>query len=291
MASVQSFIESFEALLTCSVCKKTLNGPKTLPGCLHTFCFKCIEGLNETYHTDEGSLKCPVCKTAVDCEEGDISRLPSLTTYNSLLRLLEPMKKTAGEVQQQQHPPQCTNCSKRSALAGFCLQCEGMICGDCINYHKTLKIFKRGHQATVFKDFNQEIFDSYITNRVFCKETLHEKNRLEFYCKTCKKCICYLCKAQSTHSSHNKVSIEEAAKDAKSLISQEKERLNELLIKYQRQLELSDEKTRRIQSQVDAAKAKVRNRTQAMIATLQNHQDDMMATLDKIFAEQTSNDD
>lgn len=291
MATIQSFIESLEAKLTCSVCQQVLNEPKTLPSCHHTFCFKCIEGLSKAPQTDKRSLKCPICKTAVDCEGGDISQLSSLSTYNSLLRLLEPMKKTADKVQRnQQQLSECTNCSKPSVLEGFCLQCEGMICGDCINYHKTLNVFRRTHQATAFKNINQEILDSYITNRAFCKETLHEKYRHETYCRTCKKCICYLCAAQ-THKNHDKVSVEEAAEDAKRLIRQDKDRLDELLVGYQRQLEASDENMRRVRSQVEAAKAQVRNRTQAMIRALQNRQDSIMATLDNIVVQpSTSND-
>ncbi|KXJ19367.1 Tripartite motif-containing protein 2 [Exaiptasia diaphana] len=113
------------------------------------------------------------------------------------------------------------------------------------------------------------------------------KCRLDYYCITCRKCICQKC-GTTSHSRHDKASIEEAAEDAKKLIRKEKDRLNELLSGYKNDFEQSNENMTRIQSEVDVAKAKVQNDIQAIMKILQDRQNALIATLDGLLAEQTT---
>ncbi|XP_020915953.1 E3 ubiquitin-protein ligase TRIM71-like, partial [Exaiptasia diaphana] len=225
MAASSSFTDDLEAQLTCAICNDIFTDPRTLP-CLHTFCFNCIKSWNETCQRDRKQLKCPTCRAAVKVEGGDVSTLPSSFTFTSLIELFDSMKLKAAEKTHQQQLTECANCSNRSVLVGFCPQCEGMICNDCISHHKTMNTLKRTHQATLLSDFKQENLNSYINNQALCKEKFHDGARLEYFCKTCKKCICQKC-GTTTHSIHDKISIEEAAEEAKTLIRKEKERLND----------------------------------------------------------------
>ncbi|XP_028513566.1 E3 ubiquitin-protein ligase TRIM71-like [Exaiptasia diaphana] len=284
MATSSSFRDNLEAQLTCAICNDIFTDPRTLP-CLHTFCFKCIKDWNEACQREMKRLRCPTCRAVVKIEGDDISKLPSSFTYKSLLQLFNVMK-TKTDEQSQQQLPECVGCNKRSVLVGFCPQCEGMICNECINQHKTKSSIKT-HQATLWSEFKTQNVNSYINNQSICKEKFHQKCRLDYYCITCRKCICNKCSA-TAHSIHDKVSIEQAAEDAKKLIRNEKDRLNELLIGYKKDLELSNENMTRIQSEVDAAKAKVRNDTQALMKILQDRQNALIATLDGLLAEQTT---
>ncbi|XP_020896601.2 E3 ubiquitin-protein ligase TRIM71 [Exaiptasia diaphana] len=284
MAGLKTFTDDLEAQLTCVICNDIFTDPRTLP-CLHTFCFKCIKNWNEACQREMKRLRCPTCRAVVKIEGDDISKLPSSFTYKSLLQLFNVMK-TKTDEQSQQQLPECVGCNKRSVLVGFCPQCEGMICNECINQHKTKSSIKT-HQATLWSEFKTQNVNSYINNQSICKEKFHQKCRLDYYCITCRKCICNKCSA-TAHSIHDKVSIEQAAEDAKKLIRNEKDRLNELLIGYKKDLELSNENMTRIQSEVDAAKAKVRNDTQALMKILQDRQNALIATLDGLLAEQTT---
>ncbi|XP_020912396.2 E3 ubiquitin-protein ligase TRIM71 isoform X1 [Exaiptasia diaphana] len=285
MAASSSFTEDLKAQLTCAICNDIFTDPRTLP-CLHTFCFNCIKGWNEACQIERKRLRCPTCRAVVKIEGDDISKLPSSFTYNSLLQLFNVMKTKTDEHSQQQLP-ECVGCSKRSVLVGFCPQCEGIICNECIDQHKTVKPLIKTHQATLWSEFKTQNVNSYINNQTICKEKYHQKCRLDYYCITCKKCICQKC-GTTAHSSHDKVSIEEAAEDAKNLIRKEKDRLNELLLGYKKELKLSNENMTRIQSEVDTAKAKVRNDTQALMKILQDRQNALIATLDGLLAEQTT---
>ena len=257
MAVSSSFIDNLEAQLTCAICNDIFTDPRTLP-CLHIFCFKCIKSWNEACQRESKRLKCPTCRAVVNIEGSDIAKLP-----------------------------ECVGCNKRSTLLGFCPQCEGMICNECINQHKTIQPLIKTHQATLWSEFKTQNVNSYINNQAICKEKFHQKCRLDYYCITCRKCVCQKCSA-TAHSSHDKVSTEEAAEDAKNIIRKEKNRLNELIIGYKKELELSNENMSRIQSEVDTAKSKVQNDTQDLMKILQDHQNTLIATLDGLLAEQTT---
>ncbi|XP_028519772.1 E3 ubiquitin-protein ligase Midline-1-like, partial [Exaiptasia diaphana] len=285
MAELNTFAKDLEAQLTCAICNDIFTDPRTLP-CLHTFCFKCIKSWNEACHKEMKRLRCPTCRAVVKIEGDDISKLPSSFTYNSLLQLFNAMKTKTDEHNQQQLP-ECVSCNKRSVLVGFCAQCEGMICNECINQHKTITPLIKTHQATLWGEFKTQNVNSYINNQAICKEKFHQKCRLDYYCITCRKCICQKCGMTTSHGSHDRVTIEKAAEDAKKLIRKEKDRLNELLIGYKKELELSNENMTRIQSEVDTAKAKVQNDIQAMMKILQDRQNALFATLDGLLAEQT----
>ncbi|XP_020910869.1 RING finger protein nhl-1-like [Exaiptasia diaphana] len=284
MAALNSFTDELESQLTCVICNEILTEPKTLP-CLHTFCYKCIESWNQTCQKQMKTLRCPTCRAEVNVDGEDVTKLPSSFTYNSLLQLFNFMKIKTDECNQQQLP-ECVSCLERSVLVGFCPQCEGMICDECINNHKTINPLKRTHDATLWSEFKMRNVNSYISNQAFCKEKFHQKCHLDYHCQTCRKCICQKC-AATAHSSHEKISVEEAAENAKKLIRKDKEELNGLLIKYMKEFELSNKNMRRIQSEVDAAKTNIRKNTQALIKTLQDQEDALISNLEAIVVEQT----
>ncbi|XP_020898343.1 RING finger protein nhl-1-like [Exaiptasia diaphana] len=93
------------------------------------------------------------------------------------------------------------------------------------------------------------------------------------------------CIAKS-HCSHDKVKTEKLTEDAKKLIREDMNRLNELIVEYRKELELSDENMRRIQSETDTEKAKVRNNTRALMKILQDHDNTSIAILEKNLVEQ-----
>ncbi|KXJ05239.1 E3 ubiquitin-protein ligase TRIM71, partial [Exaiptasia diaphana] len=279
MAALNSFASNLEEQITCAICNDIFTEPRTLP-CLHTFCFKCIKDWNEACQKENKTLQCPTCRATVNIEGGDIANLPCSFTFNSLLQLFDSMKTKSNEPSQQQLQ-ECVGCSKCDALVGFCPQCEGIICDECMNAHRTVTLLIKSHKATLWSEFNPEVLNSFVNNQAVCKEKFHMNSRLEYYCKTCKKCICHKCSATS-HSIHEKVSIGEAAEDAKKLIREEKDRLNELIIGYKKELDLSNENMRKIQSEVDTAKDEVHGSIQALMKILQDHEDTVIAELDHI---------
>ncbi|KAK3749687.1 hypothetical protein QZH41_004322 [Actinostola sp. cb2023] len=143
----------------------------------------------------------------------------------------------------------------------------------------------------MLSEFNQEHLNSYINNQAFCKEKFHEKNKLEYYCKTCVKSICQKC-AATTHSTHDKVSVEEAAEDAKKVIRRDMNRLNPLKEQYIKELQLSKQNMSRFENEINAAKKKVDDEKEAQMKILQDHHNATMRTLDEMLHEhRTTNEE
>jgi len=289
MAELNAFVRDLEKELTCSICNDIFTEPKTLQ-CLHSFCFNCIAKWNETCRNQRKRLTCPTCRAPVDVQGGDVSKLPSSFSFNSLLQLFNVMGRKAEE-QNQRELPLCVSCAKNVMLVAFCSQCGGIVCEDCVNAHKTLKALQRDHQVTMLSEFNQEHLNSYINNQAFCKEKFHEKNKLEYYCKTCLKSICQKC-AATIHSTHEKVGVEEAAEDAKKVIRRDMNRLNPLKERYKRELQLSKQNMSRFENEINAAKKKVDDETEAQKKILQDHHNATMRTLDEMLHKhRTTNDE
>jgi tripartite motif-containing protein 2/3 len=59
--SIPVTFRKLKELVTCAVCLKLFENPKVLP-CLHSYCYKCIEGLSQS----ENGFKCPECRDPVD---------------------------------------------------------------------------------------------------------------------------------------------------------------------------------------------------------------------------------
>ncbi|XP_020896302.1 E3 ubiquitin-protein ligase TRIM71 [Exaiptasia diaphana] len=293
MATVSEYADILEEELTCSVCSDVFKEPKTLQ-CFHKFCFECIKGWIDRCNRDKQLARCPICKEKIFIPEGNVSKLRSSFYLESLLQLLDAMKsapKTSAEnAQKGENFPICVSCEKRAKQVAFCPQCGGMICNDCVNIHNTLKTFKDEHQATLFADFKKEHVNSYIRNQVHCQEKFHDKNKLEYYCQNCSKCICQKC-AATKHSTHNKVSIEEAAEQAKQSMEEDMNRVERLKDKYLQELELSKQNMERYGKEIDIANKKVRDTTKEYMKMIQDHETLMIATLNNLWQDQKAAND
>lgn len=56
-----------------------------------------------------------------------------------------------------------------------------------------------------------------------CKETYHENEAMEYYCKECNVCICHKC-GQTRHNQHDKMDIQHAGEEQKIHVTRTVER-------------------------------------------------------------------
>lgn len=150
-----------------------------------------------------------------------------------------------------------------------------------------MKQFRDEHQATMLNEFKQENVDDFIKKQMVCKEKFHEKNKLVYYCKekTCKICICQSCCILS-HKDHNMSLIEEEAEQAKQLIQDYANRINQMNKKFSEKLTLSEQKMVKIESEIDLAKQKVEKEKESIIKKAQAHAKAMTESLDKILLDE-----
>ncbi|XP_039897040.1 E3 ubiquitin-protein ligase TRIM47-like isoform X2 [Simochromis diagramma] len=188
----------------CSVCLDLLKDPVTIQ-CGHTYCRSCIEGCWDQ-EREKGTYSCPQCREA-------FSPRPVLGRNNMLAEVVEKLKRT---VTQQARPASplapagptdiaCDFCcgTRRNKASMSCLTCLASYCPAHLEPHHSFPVLKL-HQL--------------VSATVPLKEKICAKHNklMEVYCKTDRRCICYLC-TMDDHRRHSTVSAaaERAAEQVK----------------------------------------------------------------------------
>ena len=124
MAEKKNFhrIQVDKSMLTCALCWKMYNEPKTLTQCGHTFCKRCLMGLAD--FSQKSQIDCPTCGEATPLPEGGVAVLRS----NAYVRYL------VEQVMSQRMEDLCENCTQ-SAATVRCTICVTKLCGECADSH------------------------------------------------------------------------------------------------------------------------------------------------------------
>ncbi|XP_056335594.1 E3 ubiquitin-protein ligase TRIM16 [Danio aesculapii] len=186
----ESSVSLAQDQFNCSICLDLLKDPVAIP-CGHSYCMSCISGY---WDQDEqrGVYSCPQCRQTF------IPR-PALGKNTMLTEVVEKLRKRK---LQAARPAQCNSESgdvecdvctgdKNKAIKS-CLMCLNSYCQNHLEQHETF-----------FKIKRHDLMDA--TGRLqemICSQ--HEK-LLGIFCRTDKRCICYLC-TMDEHKNHDTVS-------------------------------------------------------------------------------------
>ncbi|XP_066283279.1 tripartite motif-containing protein 2-like [Branchiostoma lanceolatum] len=118
-------LHSLEDLLLCGICLDDFKTPKLLP-CGHTFCEKCLENFAKRGRT----FCCPNCRRKIDLPHGGIKALPGNFWIGGMRDLLMATKKDDDRRRGGFHEKCLLH--KEEELRYFCLDCERMICAECM---------------------------------------------------------------------------------------------------------------------------------------------------------------
>ncbi len=184
-------VKRMEELLTCCVCKETLNEPTTLP-CFHSFCKKCLARYVEIQRDDarkegraEHLFKCPTCRTQFQLRQTQsVERLPSNHFINNLLDILK--------IQQEAQNLPCESCNGQLPAECRCVQCENYLCKNCLNMHNNCKAFKR-HDVLTLAELAKPENQAKAKAKPRYHKHGHENKHLECYCNTCQQLACITC--------------------------------------------------------------------------------------------------
>jgi len=283
MAEVTDFSKVLEEELTCKLCTNIFQDPRKLQ-CFHKFCFKCIEKWVEKCSKEHQPV-CPICKEGFAVPDGEVSKLQPSYYMETLLKLLDAIKNSAQDDKEELRS--CVSCETKCKPTGFCAQCNGMICTDCLRIHNTLRVFKEEHQFSLLSSFKRKHLNSYIISQLRCHEKSHEKYKLEYFCQHCSLCICQLC-ASASHKPHTVVSIEEPSEtnQAKQLESIDMERVTSLKEKYTKEMEISKKEIERYGKETEKAIRNVRDTTLRYTEMIREHEMLMIAKLNELYHEQ-----
>ncbi len=203
-------LERFREELTCSICTKLYEEPKTLP-CLHTFCTKCLEDTVKKRPLDLESgdsreqFSCPLCKDLVKVPDADVSAIPTNHSYKNLVRHLELEDTVTSE-----EGAKCEDCGESNATF-LCKNCSLPLCEDCKRHHAKSKR-TRDHVLVPAKDVRAQMSSSSsddaeeagyegVFHRTWYCDT--HKSEVCIYCIKCDMVICRDC-ALVDHNDHDK---------------------------------------------------------------------------------------
>ena len=184
-------LKRMEELLTCCVCKETLNEPTTL-SCFHSFCKKCLARYIEIQRDDarregraEHLFKCPTCRTQFQLRQTQsMERLPSNHFINNLLDILT--------IQQEAQKLPCESCNGQSPAKCRCVDCESYLCKNCLIMHNNCKVFK-SHDVLTLEELAKPENQAKAKGKPRCHKDGHENRSLDYYCKTCQQLACITC--------------------------------------------------------------------------------------------------
>uniref|UniRef100_A0A3P9PS83 FinTRIM family, member 67 n=1 Tax=Poecilia reticulata TaxID=8081 RepID=A0A3P9PS83_POERE len=179
----------------CSICLDVMKNPVTIP-CGHSYCSDCIQNY---WDQDDflGVFVCPQCRQS-------FSPRPVLARNTMLTDVVEKFKTTtlqAASVPRDNRclakadDVECDVCTGRKSKAvKSCLVCLASYCDVHLQPHYESAAFKKHKLVSASKRLQETI----------CPQ--HDK-LLEVYCRTDRRCICYLCLTDE-HKGHDTVLAE-----------------------------------------------------------------------------------
>ncbi|KAL3878498.1 hypothetical protein ACJMK2_030842 [Sinanodonta woodiana] len=155
--------------------------------------------------------------------------------------------------------PVCDMCDEIHPLESRCIQCNVNMCKDCAKHHPRMKISSK-HDIVAYKGEPKK--EKIKIEKEFCKK--HPTEKLQFYCKVCKKALCINCKL-TNHEGHFTRDLNEEVKEQREAVPV---MLHQLKTNYlptlKRMLREADDNEQELTFNVDNAVSSIQARTKQL---------------------------
>ena len=211
-----SALERLRTQTMCPKCRGRYHQPVLLP-CNHSVCKGCLvdvlkKGVRKGL---DFIVTCPACSTETELPKTGLDSLPTAFFKQHL-------SEACSRLEQVEGGKGCEECGNGEArLAGFCRDCERVICSDCRATHQRLRSLS-DHTLVGMEDFSRELgfvssgedpSSGSIPSPAAPKaETMlcpRHKEPLKMYCHTCHSVICRDCTVGDHTKPRHKVDLVE----------------------------------------------------------------------------------
>ena len=168
--------------LSCVSCEVRVEELKCLP-CLH-FLALCEKVECQEKMLQQG-VTCEICDEVFSIPPNDLPSHPF-----ALRKTVSSQYQKEGVVCQEDHE------EKRAAVS-YCSDCDFFICQECVDLHRSKKMFKR-HQI---QSINETLEGGSTKEDIFQCSEHNEKKKL--YCHDCQQMICAICHSVGGHKTHS----------------------------------------------------------------------------------------
>ena len=182
---------------TCSYCENSYKDPRIL-SCLHSYCLHCITKIH--VQKDTPSITCPSCNHLTPLPVEGVASFPLNIRFKEEARQDKLLQRIISS------PPVCDSCEEdRSVSVAYCRDCDDLLCQDCWDIHRKIKV-TRSHTTIATKDFkNRQIEQSEVLPFLASSSSEvcpNHKIEFGFYCKQCAVLVCGGCGFEK-HSNHS----------------------------------------------------------------------------------------
>ena len=168
---IEKMASTIASGLTCTVCLGYFKDPKQLI-CGHTFCKACLLSI----YKSKSELTCPICRQNTTVPKQGVSKLPTNLTLKRMLEDLQTGDQLSTFGGEQDTP----------GNASCCPTCGKLSCSSCHNQDVTSK------QNTGIEEPEESNSNALSKKRKRCSQ--HPNDILAYYCKSCKKGVCFTCR-------------------------------------------------------------------------------------------------
>ena len=272
-------VTAFKELAECPVCFDIYTEPKMLP-CIHTFCLKCLTKYGEGKKPGD-MLACPTCRQEFQVPSAGFPALQG----NFFVSRIKDLYQTAAP-RSDQSTALCEVCelgndgeTKSVDVENFCVECQQRLCVKCCKMHKQFAV-SRTHQIVAIKagDASSALKEILKTRTSPCE--VHQNEKVQLYCVTCKKAICMLCFAL-THRDHNYESIEEVAEKRRNLIDKDLQNISNKMAALKKQELAVENLNSDLRQSVHNAELQINQAAKQLIDLINSHTNKVIEDLNE----------